>query len=124
MRITDDAHVVIDGVPYLTEAGNIERASLVMPLALEGGRAAKPPDHVAYWTGGLPRFTMGKSLEEKAGGTGTCEIVSVGNVRMLSARADYSDYRHKAVTYVELITAAAREVKPSVSARRRCPTDA
>ena len=123
ISITDDAYLKIDGVPYVTAGNTIACASLLMAMTLNGGVAGKPPDHVAYWTGELPHRANKSSLEDKIGGSSGSQIGSVGNVLMFSARADYKDYHHKVVTYVELLEREARQIQPGVTARRKDKND-
>ena len=118
ISITYDAYLRIDGVPYVTASTTVACASLLMAMVVTGGIAGKPPDHVAYWTGELPHRADSRSLENKIGGSGGTQIASVGNVLMFSARADYTDYHHKVVTYVELLEREARQIQPGVTARR------
>lgn len=119
ISITDDSYLKIDGVPYVTASMTVACASLLMAITVSGGIAGKPPDHVAYWTGELPYRADRSSLEDKIGGSGGSQIGSVGKVLMFSARADYKDYHHKVVTYVELLEREARQIQPGITARRK-----
>lgn len=120
IRTTDDGYLVVDDVPYLTfgpHGSSVSRGSLVLVLELEAGRTAKPSDHVAYWTGDLPYQANGTSLEARIGGDSSSHIASVGEARLLSARADYRDYHHKVTTYVRLLEAEAQTIQHDVTAR-------
>ena len=68
LNIIDDALLEVKDVPHVTTAGEIRFASLVMVLTLHGNVAAKPGDHVAYWTGSMPCTSEGESLSDNLGG--------------------------------------------------------
>ena len=67
LRIADDAFLVIDRVPYVTAARQVQRAELVMVLTLRGDKTAKPGDHVAYWSGEQPSPRRWKAARCTAG---------------------------------------------------------
>ena len=97
LRIADDAFLVIDRVPYVTLARQVQRAELVMVLTLQGDKTSKPGDHVAYWSGEHPHRADGRTLDALLAPNSGRESVSPSfrSVLMLSAKADYRDYHHK-----------------------------
>ena len=118
LRVIDDALLVIENVPYVTTAGTVDHASLVMVLTLRGDVATKPADHVAYWTGSTPCTAEGVGLTDKLGAAGSGSVGPFSPVLMFSAKTDYQDYQHKVETYVEYLEREARKIQPGATARR------
>ena len=119
LRIADDAFLVIDSVPYVTPARQVQRAELVMVLTLRGDKTAKPDTHVAYWSGEHPHRADGRTLDALLLPNSGRESVSPSfpSVLMLSAKADYRDYHHKVTTYAEILGREARLIEPGATAR-------
>ena len=122
LRIADDAFLVIDRVPYVTAARQVQRAELVMVLTLRGDTTAKPGDHVAYWSGEHPHRADGRTLDTLLVPNSGRTIVSPSfpSVLMFSAKADYRDYHHKVMTYIEILGREARMIEPGATARESC----
>ena len=122
LRIADDAFLVIDRVPYVTAAKEVQRAELVMVLTLRGDATAKPCDHVAYWAGKHPCLADGRKLDALLEPNSVRQSVSPSfpSVLMFSAKADYQNYHHKVTTYVEILGREARSIDPGVAAQERC----
>lgn len=57
------AYLVVKGIPYLTESGEIEQADIVTSLDLEGDKVIPPSDHTVWWTGKMPHTATGESME-------------------------------------------------------------
>ena len=121
LRIADDAFLVIDRVPYVTAAREVQRAELVMVLTLRGDATAKPGDHVAYWAGEHPHHADGRKLDALLVPNSGRESLSPSfpSVLMFSAKADYRDYHHKVTTYVEVLAREARSIDPEAAAQER-----
>ena len=119
LRIADDAFLVIDHVPYVTPARQVQRAELVMILTLRGDKTAKPGDHVAYWSGEHPHRADGRTLDALLVPNSGRESVSPSfrSVLMFSAKADYRDYHHKVTTYAEILGQEARLIEPGTTAQ-------
>ena len=119
--VVDDAFLVINGVPYVTPARQVERAELVMVLTLRGDKTAKPGDHVAYWSGEHPHRADGRKLDALLVPNSGRESVSPSfpSVLMFSAKADYRDYHHKVTTYAEILAREARLIEAGATARGR-----
>lgn len=118
LRVVDDALLVVENVPYVTTARQLDHASLIMVLTLRGDVASKPADHVAYWTGSTPCTAEGDSLTDKLGAGSGGSVGPFSPVLMFSAKADYQDYQHKVETYVEYLEREARKIQPGAMARR------
>ena len=115
-----DGHLVVDDVPYVNADQLVERASLVLPLALSGDKTARPPDHVAYWTGTFPYFAgggkllpLGESACSHTLGDGTTVTY------MFSAKPTepYTDYDHKVRTYIGILGQEARKLRKEATAQ-------
>ena len=121
LRIADDAFLVIDRVPYVTAAREVQRAELVMVLTLRGDATAKPSDHVAYWAGEHPHLADGRKLDALLAPNSVPQRVSPSfpSVLMFSAKADYRDYHHKVTIYVEILGREARSIESGAAAQER-----
>ena len=122
LRIIDGGYLLIDNVPYATQAGGVHEAALVMELTLSGDVTAKPTTHVAYWTGEFPHEAGGRKLLAllHEGAARETPSQSFPPAYMLSAKpgGGYRDYHHKVSTYVELISREARRIIPGSTARQ------
>jgi len=118
-----NAHLVIFGVPYLNEAGELKYLDLISPLDLrEEYLIDRPSDHKVYFSGDIPCNIDGKKI-----GAGTSEEVRtvsaqiVGN-RMLSSkpagRSQYGSIEEKIEQYLALISSPAVHKYPDVTPRR------
>ena len=85
-----------------------------MVLTLRGDATAKPGDHVAYWAGEHPHLADGRKLDALLAANSGRQRVSQSfpSVLMFSAKADYRDYHHKVMTYVEILGREARSDRP------------
>ena len=119
VRVLDDAFLVIENVPYVTHARQVQRAELIMVLTLRGDETAKPGDHVAYWSGEHPHRADGRTLDALLVPNAGRERVSASfpSVLMFSAKTDYRDYHHKVTTYAEILGREARLVDPGAAVR-------
>ena len=117
-----DGFLIIDGVPYLTEAKRVEEASLLLRLDLSSDQTVRPNDHTAFWTGRFPHKSSGKPLVALGEATHS-QTLSDGTAitHMFSAKPTgglYEDYEHKVNTYLELLGRDARKIRPDASAHR------
>ncbi len=118
-----NAHLVIFGVPYLNNSGELKYLDMICPLDLrEGLLIDRPSDHKMYFTGEVPCNIDGQKI-----GTGTAEEVRrvsdqiVGN-RMLSSKPagmrPYASIEEKINQYLSLISSPAVHKFPGVTPRR------
>lgn len=126
VHIVEPDILVIDDVPYVKRHGEVSRASLIIPLQLQGDIVpTKPTTHVAYWTGEYPYRADGiTSLQDSLGGGNASSIhPRLPSVIIFSANGNYESNHHKAMTYIEYMGREARKIKPDVTALRRIGDD-
>ena len=127
-RLVDDGYeveiwsgfLILKNIPYVTTEGSVARGSLVSSLELAGDIAAKPGDHVAYFTGGPPCDQTGQPLTRIIIGQGTnrlAEGLEVNCTFSSKPSAGYQDYYEKMNTYVSIISRHARMLDPDATAR-------
>ena len=122
LRIVDEAHLLVDDIPYVTPRRTVSEATLVMALTLAGDMTVPPTTHVARWTGQFPHYANGEKLlalqhENAAPDAG---FDSIPPCYQLSAKAlgGYSDYHHKVTTYVEILSREARQLDVEATAQK------
>ena len=114
-------NLIVEEVPYLNERQEVAKASLVLPLLLmSGDKTARPPDHVAFWTGDFPHRANGEKLTPL--GESPCSHSlsdGTGVTYMFSAKPKdgYEDYEHKVLTYISILGQDARKIDPEATAR-------
>jgi len=119
---TCGAVVIIKGVPYLTSKGEVQYGALVATLDLANDVTVKPQSHVAFFAGEKPYDANGKvipyvisdNINESYGGVGVKIQLSA---RPKTPDQRYNDYYHKMSTYLWILSAPARRISPSVSAK-------
>ena len=128
-RLVDDgyalevraAHLLVHDIPYVTAAGQVARGTLVMDLDVANDVTVPPRSHVMMFIGAHPHHADGRLMTEiqHAGGQqlggGLATDFSFSH-KPVGAGA-YTDYFHKVTAYAELISAAAQQLDPDVTAR-------
>ena len=124
VRITAGGHLVLADVPYVTDAGAIAFGQLVSKLVTAGDVTSyggnNGVDHVAYLVGGTPCDKTGQPLTKLIHQPSAEELEAglTAAVGMSSKPdGDYADYHHKMTTYADMISAPAKSIDPSVTAR-------
>jgi hypothetical protein len=119
-------YLVVDDVPYLDRDGNVHAdGALVMALTLAGDQTQQPADHTAYFVGGIPCAADGTQLDRIINNTNTADLgdglIAACYFSAKPIAGAYNDYHHKVTTYVGHISAPARSIDGSVTARRHRP---
>lgn len=122
IRIVDEGYLLVENVPYVGRHGDVQEGALVMELTLSGDTTVMPTTHVAHWTGEFPHCADGTKLLALINDRATKRVLSdsIPLVYMLSAKPDggYSDYHHKATTYVDILGREARQLSADASAQK------
>jgi Domain of unknown function (DUF6791)/ThiF family len=116
------SHLLVHHVPFRNQEGAVAYGTLVSGLELAGDVTVRPQDHRAWFVGGIPHGADGRKLrriinnESKeqlaAGLVSSCMF----STKPLDGRG-YRDYRHKMVTHISLISAAAKVLDERVTAK-------
>ena len=125
IEVTHTGHLLMKGVPYVTEQKAVKRGTLVSDLDLvlrpDGDVTAKPERHVVRFIGDTPCDQNGSSLGD---------ALIIGSSRMdlgggllvdfeFSRKPNdgYRDYFHKMTTYAKYISKFAQRIEKNVTAR-------
>lgn len=118
------AHLVIRDVPYVTQAGTVERGTLVSNLSLAGDVTQRPQDHVMYFAGEKPHDQHGNPLDKIINSEGQQQLapgIDVDYSFSSKPAEGYADYHHKATTYIGMLAGPAQAIDPQVTPRTYPP---
>lgn len=116
-------HLLVKGVPYVNSERKVRRGTLVCPLGDISGDTLQPPsDHTIYFAGEHPCHADGTIIHQIRLSTETTTLargVVVHHKFSAKPKIDgkYRDYYHKIVTYVALLSSAARSFEPMATAQ-------
>lgn len=122
--------ILVHHVPYVTKDKGVEYGSLVTNLMLSGNKTIKPSDHTIWFTGSIPCNKDGSEITsiiwQKSGkdlGNGIKVNCGFSN----KPPQGYADYYQKFKRYIEIITAPALSLDPTVVVQtyrvRECEED-
>ena len=120
-------HLLVHGVPYVNASGQIVRGTLVSDLTLAGDATVRPANHVAWFVGDHPCDRAGRQTTAIKHGTATYQLaadITAQHAFSNKPAAGYPDYHAKMTRYIEIISAPAQSVQPSVTARTYKPVPA
>lgn len=113
-----DNFLFIYRVPYLTSSKEIKYGILVSRLQLAGHKTQANPEHTAYFAGEVPCKLSGKPLN----------IINNANTQIIAGGFEvnmyfsskpkprgYTDYYHKIMTYVNMLSAPAKALDEKVT---------
>jgi hypothetical protein len=116
-----NAHLVVKGVPYVNKDKKILFGTIYCPLTLSGERTIPPSDHTVRFDGEHPCDKFGT---ENKSFVNCAEINNLSpdviGKYYFSSKPDggrYPDFYAKITRYVELLSAPAKSIDPSVTAR-------
>jgi ThiF family len=115
------AFLLVHGVPYVNSACEIRRGTLVSELTLAGDRTAKPENHVIHFIGEQPCNKDGTeitSITHQASSQSLTPEITVNRSFSNKPADGYLDYFEKINRYVELISAPAQALDPTITARK------
>ena len=118
--------LVVDDIPYLDQHGVVhDDGTLSMALTLSGGSTEQPGNHTAYFVGQVPCGESGEQLSRIINNTNTADLGGgLITCCFFSAKpiaGAYLDFHQKVTTYIGLISAPARAIDASATARRHRP---
>lgn len=120
-----DNHLMVKGVPYVTEQRTVERGTLVMALNLVADVAQSAPDHTSSFIGALPCDSFGNPLTKVVNNTDRRQIAPEIWVDHLFSskprRGHYSGYYEQVTTYAKLLSSHAQAIDPLVTATPFAP---
>ena len=123
-----DGYVTVANVPYVTNAREVARATMVIALTTSGERTAAPPDHTVLWTGSMPCHRDGRPIARIDAGAGHGEIAPdlVTGHRFSSKpqpAGRYDNYYHQFTSYIAIISHEAQALDPQATAATFAPVE-
>src|SRR5258705_235948 len=108
-----DGHLLMKGVPYVNNAGQVARGALKCPLTLNDDVAQPPGTHVVSWEGEFPCHKDGTPITALGQpNNGTSHSFS-----SKPASGSYGDYYEKMTTYARILSHPANALDPSATPR-------
>ncbi len=114
------ALLLVSHVPYLNSERKIKYGILVSTLALAGNEVTKPDTHVVHFIGEHPCHKDGSimnQIQHNSANTQLAEGLMVNHTFSNKPPNGYTDYREKMARYVEMISAPAISIDPTVKAK-------
>src|SRR6188768_256472 len=74
LEVVGGSHLLVKQIPYVNQAKEVARGTLVSVLTLQQDRTIKPADHVAYFMGNLPCDANGSPLTRIIAGEGRQQL--------------------------------------------------
>ena len=119
------AYLLVEGIPYIRENGDISTANIVTSLELAGDKTRPPDDHTVWWTGETPHRSSGESMEPYLSCGNWPSGLDLGEgltvymqwsrkPRSAGGSRGYSDYLEKIETYVEEVGGEAEVRHPGI----------
>lgn len=114
-------NLVVKGIPYVNKDRNILFGIIYCPLTLSGETLLPPADHTVRFVGEHPCDQLGNVNNSYVNSTQINQLSEdiIGNF-YFSSRPDsgnYLDYYTKMKRYIELLSAPAKSIDPSISAQ-------
>ena len=113
-----EGYLIISGIPYANSKKEISLGTLVSDLDLSGSKTTRPKTHVVYFIGEQPCHKDGKTIEQirhqdikKA----LTKDISIDRSFSNKPKDGYADYYEKMKRYIQIISAPAKSLDPSVT---------
>ena len=114
-------HLIMHGVPYVTENREVRRGKLVSELTLAGNRTTRPSTHVVMFAGTCPCDRLGRPLLKIINSEATNRIGD-GLVAQFSFSSKpqcgyFENYYAKMKAYADILESQAQAIDKDVTAR-------
>ncbi|MCA3076578.1 MAG: ThiF family adenylyltransferase [Rhodocyclaceae bacterium] len=117
-------HLLVHSVPYVNAAGVIGYGTLVSDLTLAGDSTSRPGNHMAWFIGEHPCDRAGRTITAIRHGTANFDLahdIAAQHAFSNKPPTGYPDYHAKMTRYIEIISAPAQSLQPSLTARTHRP---
>lgn len=113
-----DGYAIIYNVPYVDAAKAVQRGTLVSPLNMSGDRVKYDGVHTIFFRGTKPYHKSGSPMDAVYHSARQQTLAGVPVEMMLSnkPKSGYRDYYEKFVRYIDLLSAEAKAIDPTVTA--------
>lgn len=113
-------HLVVHHIPYVNATREVKLGKLISTLTLNNNVTMKPDNHVIHFMGEHPCNKDGTIITGIQHGSPNQQLVDgivLNHSFSNKPPQGYADYYQKVTRYVEIITASARAIEPSSTAR-------
>lgn len=113
-----DGYAIVRNVPYLDSSKTVQHGTLVSPIRMIGDRVRYDGVHTIYFQGTKPYHKSGAPMDAVYHSMCRKTLAGVTVEMMFSNKpvAGYKDYYEKFVRYIDLLSAEAKAVDPTVTA--------
>jgi len=114
------AFLLMSGVPYVDSNQSIKRGTLVSTLNLAGDKTTIPETHVVSFIGDHPCHRDGKPIEQirhQIGNQVLADGLIINHSFSNKPQNGYADYYEKMTRYAEILSAPARSLDETVTAK-------
>ena len=113
-----DAFAIVRNIPYLDHNLSVQRGVLVSNLGMNGNVVKYDNQHTIYFQGSMPYRANGSPLNAVFLNSQKTTIAGVPVDMMFSNKpqGNYTDYHHKFTRYIQILSAEAQAVDPTVTA--------
>jgi hypothetical protein len=115
-----DGHLVVHHIPYVNATREVKLGKLISTLTLNNNVTMKPDNHVIHFMGEHPCNKDGTIITGIQHGSPNQQLVDgivLNHSFSNKPPQGYADYYQKVTRYVEIITASARAIDPTSTAR-------
>lgn len=110
--------LVIDDIPYVDDAGQIQWGHFLCPLDLAGTTTAPPATHVMCFAGGIPRDHHGEPIKDLLNDgvekwSATPDLTATCGFSQ-KPEGGYKNFHEKVTFYTAMVISAAQAVNPDV----------
>lgn len=112
-------YLLVHDIPYVNWRREVSTGTLISKLTLAGDNVQKPDDHVMFFNGEYPHKHDGEKITSIFNETATIELErGVVAHHRFSAKPDipFKDQYEKIVTYINIISAQAKIIDPTIKA--------
>jgi hypothetical protein len=114
-----NGYLVVDDIPYVDDAAQVQWGSFLCPLDLSGPTTAPPATHVMCFVGGVPRDQHGKPIKDLvnpgvqkwSAGPGLTAACGFSQ----KPKGGYKNFYDKVAYYTAMVISPAQALNPEVS---------
>jgi hypothetical protein len=112
--------LVVDDIPFVDDAAEVQWGSLLCPLDLSGNTTAAPSTHIMCFVGGVPRDKNGEAINGLVNDgvekwSAAPDLTAVCGFSQKKPEGNYSDFYEKVTYYAAMVTSPAQAVDPAAT---------
>jgi hypothetical protein len=112
--------LVIDDIPFVDNAAQVQLGSFLCPLDLSGDTTASPSTHVMCFVGGVPHDRNGKPIDGLVNDgverwSASLELTAACGFSQKKPEGNYTDFYEKVTYYAAMVTGPAQAIDPDAT---------